>query len=38
MSKRRDLSSGEKCELLKSYDVLPKISLRNAAVRLNVSH
>ena len=38
MSKRQDLSSKQKCELLKSYDVLPKISLRDAAARLNVSH
>lgn len=38
MSKRQDLSVKQKCDLLKSYDVLPKISLRDAAARLNVSH
>jgi len=38
VSKRQDLSAKQKCELLKSYDVLPKISLRDAAARLNVSH
>ncbi|XP_016659159.1 tigger transposable element-derived protein 6-like [Acyrthosiphon pisum] len=38
MSKRQDLSATHKCDLLKSYDMLPKISLRDAAARLNVSH
>lgn len=38
MSKRQDLSAKQKCDLLKSYDMLPKISLRDAAARLNVSH
>lgn len=38
MSKRQDLSSKKKCELFKSYNVLPKISLSGVAVRLNVSH
>jgi hypothetical protein len=37
MSKRQDLSSKLKCEFRKSHDVLPKISLRDAATRLNVS-
>jgi len=30
ISKCLDLSSGQKCELLKSYDVFPYISLRDA--------
>jgi len=38
MSKRQDLSAKQKCDLLKSYDVLPKNSLRDAAAHLNVSH
>jgi hypothetical protein len=38
MFKRQDLSAKQKCDLLKSYDGLPKIILRDAAARLNVSH
>jgi hypothetical protein len=38
MSKRQDLSAKQKCDLLKSYDGIPKISLRDAAARLNVSN
>ena len=38
MSKRQDLSSIQKCKLLKSYNVLPKISLNDSAARLNVSY
>lgn len=35
---RRDLTLSEKCNLLKSYDKLPKLSLRDAAAQLNISH
>jgi hypothetical protein len=38
MSKFQYLSSKQKCALLKSYNVIPKISLRDAAAHLNVSH
>lgn len=37
MSKRRDLSLGEKNELLKRYDALPKMSQREAADKLSIS-
>lgn len=38
MSKFQDLSSKQKCELLKSHDVHPKICLRDATASLNNSH
>lgn len=37
MYKRRDMSAGEKLDILKKYDELPKMSQRQAACKLNVS-
>lgn len=37
MSKRRDLSTSEKNELLKRYDSFGKISQREAAAKLEIS-
>ncbi len=38
MPKCGDLSFQEKCDILRAYDTLPKLSLRDAADQLNISH